>query len=106
MEKILIMHADCDQGPSTTAVRIAASSKANPFAAISAGVASLWGEQHGGATETCLEMFRNIGTVENVQAYVQSCKNKQHKLWGFGHRVFKAYDPRAAILKEMLLELK
>ena len=66
MEKIFILHAECEQGPSTTAVRMAGSSLANPFAAISAGIASLWGNQHGGAAEECLEMFKTIGKKENV----------------------------------------
>jgi len=66
MEKIFILHADCEQGPSTTAVRMAGSSYANPFAAISAGIASLWGNQHGGAAEECLAMFSKIGKLENI----------------------------------------
>lgn len=102
MEKIFILHADCDQGPSTTAVRIAGSSLANPFATISAGIASLWGTQHGGADEECLEMFRKIGSKDKVAPYLDSCKSKQGRLWGFGHRIFKAYDPRAAIIKKMI----
>jgi len=69
-EKLFILHADCDQGPSTTAVRIAGSSLANPFAAISAGIASLWGPMHGGATEVCLKMFEDIGSVENIPAFL------------------------------------
>ena len=103
-EKIFILHADCDQGPSTTAVRIAGSSLANPFAAISAGISSLWGSQHGGATEEVMAMCRQIGSVDNVADFITRCKNKETKLWGFGHRVFKAYDPRAKITKELLLQ--
>ena len=105
MEKIFIMHAECEQGPSTTAVRIAGSSLANPFATISAGIASLWGSQHGGAAEESLEMFRQIGSKENVGEFLARCQaSKDVRVWGFGHRVFKAYDPRAAILKELLTE--
>jgi len=104
-EKLFILHAECDQGPSTTAVRIAGSSLANPFAAISAGIASLWGPQHGGATEVCLKMFSDIGSVENIPEFLQKVKDdKNTLLYGFGHRIFKAYDPRAKILKKMLLD--
>jgi len=107
MEKIFILHAECDQGPSTTAVRIAGSSLANPFAAISAGIASLWGPQHGGATEVCLKMFHDIGSVENIPAFLEKCKSdKGTLLYGFGHRVLKEYDPRAKILKNLLLDFR
>lgn len=106
-EKLFIMHAECDQGPSTTAVRIAGSSLANPFAAISAGISSLWGTQHGGATEVCLEMFEKIGSAENVSEFLEKVKkDKQHLLYGFGHRIFKSYDPRARIIKKMLLDYR
>ena len=104
-EKIFILHADCDQGPSTTAVRIAGSSLANPFAAISGGIASLWGPQHGGATEECLKMFEEIGSVENIPEFLTKCKDdKSVRLYGFGHRIFKNYDPRAKVLKQILLD--
>ena len=106
-EKLFILHAECDQGPSTTAVRIAGSSLANPFASISAGIASLWGPMHGGATEVCLKMFEDIGSVENIPAFLQKCKDDKHTLlFGFGHRVFKKYDPRARILKNLLLDFR
>jgi citrate synthase len=107
-EKLFILHAECDQGPSTTAVRMAGSSLANPFAAISAGISSLWGTQHGGATEVCLQMFEEIGTKENIPAFLEKCKTKQTKtlLYGFGHRIFKSYDPRAKVLKKMLIDFR
>ena len=89
MDKIFILHADNDQGPSTTAVRIAGSSLANPFAAISAGIASLWGPTHGGANEECLKMFSEIGDVKNIPTFIETIKNKQTKLMGFGHRIYK-----------------
>uniref|UniRef100_A0A7S3IQ05 Citrate synthase n=1 Tax=Strombidium inclinatum TaxID=197538 RepID=A0A7S3IQ05_9SPIT len=105
MEKIFILHADCEQGPSTTAVRMAGSSLANPFAAISAGIASLWGSQHGGAAEECLKMFREIKSIDNIPEFINQCKHdKAKRLWGFGHRIFKAYDPRATILKDLLID--
>ena len=103
MEKIFILHAECDQGPSTTAVRIAGSSLANPFAAISAGIGSLWGPQHGGAAEECVNTFKSIGSIDRIPAFLEKCKkDKETRLWGFGHRVFKNYDPRAKILKELI----
>jgi citrate synthase len=105
MDKVFILHADNDQGPSTTAVRIAGSSLANPFAAIAAGIASLWGPAHGGANEECLTMFENIGSVKNIEKFMESVKNKETRLMGFGHRVYKCYDPRAKILKKMCIDL-
>lgn len=105
MEKIFILHAECDQGPSTTAVRIAGSSLANPFAAISAGIGSLWGSQHGGAAEECIKIFQSIGSIDKIPAFLEKCKkDKETRLWGFGHRVFKNYDPRAKILKDLIRE--
>jgi citrate synthase len=80
-------------------VRIAGSSLANPFAAIAAGIASLWGPMHGGANEYCLQMFEDIGEVRNIPNFIETVKNKQAKLMGFGHRIYKNYDPRAKILK-------
>jgi len=103
MEKVFIIHTDNDQGPSTTAVRIAGSSLANPFACISAGIASLWGPAHGGANEACLEMFEQIGSVEEVPRFIEKVANKQALLWGFGHRVYKEIDPRAKLLKDLCL---
>mmetsp|Transcript_32807 Transcript_32807/g.32032 ORF Transcript_32807/g.32032 Transcript_32807/m.32032 type:complete len:109 (+) Transcript_32807:791-1117(+) len=105
LDKIFILHADNDQGPSTTAVRIAGSSLANPFAVMSAGIASLWGPAHGGANEECLRMMEAIGSVENIPAFITKVKNRETRLMGFGHRVYKNYDPRAKILKEMCFKL-
>ena len=85
-------------------MRIAGSSLANPYAAISAGIGSLWGKQHGGASEECVEMFKQIGSKEKVAEFIQKCKNKEVRLWGFGHRVFKAYDPRAFIIKQLIFD--
>ena len=106
MEKLFILHAECDQGPSTTSVRVAGSSLANPYAAISAGVGSLKGDQHGGATEQCLLQFETIGSKENIPQFLEQAKDKKSKtlLYGFGHRVFKAYDPRAIEIKSMIFE--
>ena len=104
-EKLFILHADNDQGPSTTAVRIAGSSLANPFASISAGIASLWGPLHGGANEDQLNTFDEIGSVKNIPAYLEKVKNKEKKLTGFGHRIYKTYDPRALIIKQLCKDL-
>lgn len=98
-EKIFILHADNDQGPSTTAVRIAGSSLANPFASISAGIASLWGPLHGGANEEQLNTFAEIGSPDNIAAYLEKVKGKEKKLTGFGHRIYKAHDPRSLLIK-------
>jgi len=95
LEKMFILYADSDQAPSTTAVRIAGSSRANPYATIGAGIASLWGPQHGGAAEDCLKMLKKIEKVENVKDYIEKCKAKKERIWGFGHRVLKGYDERA-----------
>eukprot|EP00347_Sterkiella_histriomuscorum_P019425 403341672 len=104
-EKIFILHADNDQGPSTTTVRIAGSSLANPFACISAGVASLWGPMHGGANEEQMDIFQDIGSEENIPKFLDQVKRKEKKLMGFGHRIYKSYDPRAKIIKQMCFEL-
>jgi citrate synthase len=100
-EKIFILHADNDQGPSTTAVRIAGSSLANPFASISAGIASLWGPLHGGANEEQLITFAEIGSADKIPEYLEQVKRKEKKLTGFGHRIYKTYDPRALIIKKL-----
>ncbi len=102
MDRIFILHADHEQNASTSTVRLAGSSQANPFACIAAGVASLWGPAHGGANQACLEMLREIGTPDRVGEYVNRAKDKDdpYRLMGFGHRVYKNYDPRAAVLKE------
>ncbi|GHD58981.1 citrate synthase [Jeongeupia chitinilytica] len=100
LDRILILHADHEQNASTSTVRLAGSSGANPFACIAAGIACLWGPSHGGANEAVLKMLDEIGSVENVPAFMEGVKNKTHKLMGFGHRVYKNMDPRAAIMKE------
>ncbi len=100
MDKILVLHADHEQNASTSTVRIAGSSQANPFACIAAGIASLWGPAHGGANQAVLEMLDDIGSVENIPEYIEGVKNKQRRLMGFGHRVYKNYDPRATVMRE------
>lgn len=102
MDKIFILHADHEQNASTSTVRLAGSSGANPFACIAAGIASLWGPAHGGANEACLNMLNEIGTVENIPEYVRRAKDKNDpfRLMGFGHRVYKNFDPRAKVLQE------
>ena len=101
MDKILILHADHEQNASTSTVRIAGSSGANPFACIAAGIASLWGPAHGGANEAVLKMLSEIGTVDRIGEFVNKAKDKNdpYRLFGFGHRVYKNYDPRAAVMR-------
>lgn len=101
MDKILILHADHEQNASTSTVRIAGSSQANPFACIASGIASLWGPAHGGANQAVLEMLREIGHKDNIPEYLEKAKDKNDpfRLMGFGHRVYKNYDPRATVLK-------
>ena len=101
MDTIFILHADHEQNASTSTVRLAGSSGANPFACIAAGVSSLWGPAHGGANQAALEMLEEIGSTKNINKYIKKAKNKKDpfKLMGFGHRVYKNYDPRAKILK-------
>ena len=102
MDLIMILHADHEQNASTSTVRLAGSSGANPFACISAGIASLWGPSHGGANEAVLSMLTDIGSVKNIPEFLSEVKDKgQHtKLMGFGHRVYKNYDPRAKIIQQ------
>ncbi|MBF0583433.1 MAG: citrate (Si)-synthase [Magnetococcales bacterium] len=102
MDQILILHADHEQNASTSTVRLAGSSEANPFAAVSAGIGALWGPAHGGANEAVLTMLHQIGSVDNVDAFIKRAKDPDDpfRLMGFGHRVYKNYDPRARILKE------
>ncbi len=102
MDKIFILHADHEQNASTSTVRLAGSSQANPFACISAGIASLWGPSHGGANQAVLEMLDEIGCIENIPKYIEKAKDKNDpfRLMGFGHRVYKNFDPRANVLKE------
>jgi len=102
MDRIFILHADHEQNASTSTVRIAGSSGANPFACISAGISSLWGPAHGGANEAVLNMLQQIGHKDNIPEYLERAKNKDDpfRLMGFGHRVYKNYDPRAGVLKK------
>jgi citrate synthase len=110
LERIFILHADHEQNASTSTVRLAGSSGANPFACISAGIAALWGPAHGGANEAALNMLEEIGDVSRVKEYVQGVKDKKYRLMGFGHRVYKNMDPRASVMRqtchEVLSELK
>ena len=107
MDRILILHADHEQNASTSTVRLAGSSGANPFACIAAGVASLWGPAHGGANEAVLNMLKEIGTKDNVNNCVKRAKDKNDnfRLMGFGHRVYKNYDPRARIMSRTCHEV-
>ena len=107
LDRILILHADHEQNASTSTVRTAGSSGANPFACISAGVASLWGPAHGGANEAVLKMLAEIGDVEHIGAYIKRVKEKDNHamLYGFGHRVYKNYDPRAKIIQKTCHEV-
>ncbi len=100
LDRILILHADHEQNASTSTVRLAGSSGANPFACIAAGIACLWGPAHGGANEAVLKMLDEIGDVSHVEDFMQGVKDKRHRLMGFGHRVYKNMDPRAAIMKQ------
>jgi citrate synthase len=107
LDKIFILHADHEQNASTSTVRLAGSSGANPFACIAAGVACLWGPAHGGANEAALKMLTEIGTVENIPKYIARAKDKNDpfRLMGFGHRVYKNYDPRAKIMQKTCHEV-
>lgn len=100
MRKLFILHADHEQNASTSTVRLAASSGANPFACISAGIASLWGPSHGGANEAVLTMLDEIGSVENIPEFIEGVKKKKYRLMGFGHRVYRNYDPRAKVIQK------
>ncbi len=102
MDKIMILHADHEQNASTSTVRLAGSSAANPFACIAAGVAALWGPAHGGANEAALKMLKQIGTPDRIPEFIKKAKDKNDpfRLMGFGHRVYKNYDPRAAVMRE------
>ncbi|TRX56562.1 citrate synthase [Thalassomonas sp. M1454] len=107
MDRIFILHADHEQNASTSTVRLAGSSGANPYACIAAGVASLWGPAHGGANEACLTMLEEIGSVDRVDEYVAKAKDKADpfRLMGFGHRVYKNFDPRATVMRETCHEV-
>ena len=107
MDRIFTLHADHEQNASTSTVRLAGSSGANPYACIAAGVASLWGPAHGGANEACLRMLEQIGDISNVDKYVLKAKDKDDsfRLMGFGHRVYKNFDPRATVMRETCHEV-
>ncbi len=105
MDRIFILHADHEQNASTSTVRLAGSSGANPFACIAAGIACLWGPSHGGANEEALNMLKEIGTVDRIPEYVQGVKDRKYKLMGFGHRVYKNYDPRAKVMQKTCHEV-
>jgi hypothetical protein len=102
MDRIFTLHADHEQNASTSTVRLASSSGANPFACIAAGIACLWGPAHGGANQACLEMLREIGTPDRIPEFIARAKDKNDpfRLMGFGHRVYKNFDPRAKVMKE------
>lgn len=102
MDRIFILHADHEQNASTSTVRLASSSGANPFACIAAGIACLWGPAHGGANQACLEMLKKIGSVDKIPGYIKRAKDPgdPFRLMGFGHRVYKNFDPRAAVMKK------
>ncbi len=102
MDRIFTLHADHEQNASTSTVRLASSSGANPFACIAAGIACLWGPAHGGANQACLEMLREIGSPDQIPEYIARAKDKDDpfRLMGFGHRVYKNHDPRAKVMKQ------
>ena len=102
LDRIMMLHADHEQNASTSTVRLAGSSGANPFACIAAGIACLWGPAHGGANQAALEQLREIGTVDRIPEFIKAAKDKNSgiRLMGFGHRVYKNFDPRATVLKE------
>ncbi len=107
MDRIFILHADHEQNASTSTVRLSGSSDANPFACIAAGIASLWGPAHGGANEACLNMLEEIGSVDRIDEFVARAKDKDDpfRLMGFGHRVYKNYDPRATVMRQTCHEV-
>jgi citrate synthase len=107
LDRIFILHADHEQNASTSTVRLAGSSGANPFACIAAGIACLWGPAHGGANEAALNMLREIGTVDRIPEYIARAKDKNDpfRLMGFGHRVYKNYDPRATVMQKTVREV-
>ena len=107
MDRIFTLHADHEQNCSTSTVRLAGSSGANPFACIAAGIASLWGPAHGGANEACLRMLKEIGDVDRIPEFIERAKDKNDpfRLMGFGHRVYKNFDPRAKVMRESAHEV-
>jgi citrate synthase len=107
LDRIFTLHADHEQNASTTTVRVAGSTGANPFACISSGIAALWGPAHGGANEACLNMLKEIGDSSNIEHYIKRAKDKDDpfRLMGFGHRVYKNYDPRAKVMQQTCHEV-
>jgi citrate synthase len=107
LDRIFILHADHEQNASTSTVRLVGSTGASPYAAIAAGIASLWGPAHGGANEAVVNMLREIGSVDRIPEFLDRAKdrNDPFRLMGFGHRVYKHYDPRAAVLRESAHEV-
>jgi citrate synthase len=107
MDRIFLLHADHEQNASTSTVRLASSSGANPFACIAAGIACLWGPAHGGANEAALKMLQEIGTVDRIPEFIRRAKDKNdnYRLMGFGHRVYKNYDPRAKVMQKTCKEV-
>jgi len=105
MDRIFTLHADHEQNASTSTVRLAGSSGANPFACIAAGIACLWGPSHGGANEEALTMLQEIGTPDKIPEFIQGVKDRKYKLMGFGHRVYKNYDPRAKVMQQSAYEV-
>ena len=107
MDRIFLLHADHEQNASTSTVRLAGSTGANPFASVAAGIAALWGPSHGGANEAVLNMLDEIGSVENIPEYVRRAKDKDDpfRIMGFGHRVYKNYDPRAKVMQQTCHEV-
>jgi citrate synthase len=107
VDRILMLHADHEQNASTSTVRLAGSSGANPFACIAAGIASLWGPSHGGANEAVINMLNEIGGKQNIPGFLSRVKDKQDhtRLMGFGHRVYKNYDPRAKVMRQTCHEV-
>ncbi len=107
LDRIFTVHADHEQNASTSSVRLAGSSGANPYACIAAGIASLWGPAHGGANEACLRMLEEIGSVDRIPEFIERAKDKNDpfRLSGFGHRVYKSYDPRATVMRETCHEV-
>ena len=107
IDKILILHADHEQNASTSTVRLAGSSGANPYACIASGIASLWGPAHGGANEAVLKMLDEIGSVDQIDKYIKKAQDKSDsfRLMGFGHRVYKSHDPRATVMRKTCHEV-
>jgi len=105
LNRIFVLHADHEQNASTSTVRLAGSTNANPFACVSAGIAALWGPAHGGANEAVLKMLGEIGDAENIPAYIEKVKKGEVRLMGFGHRVYKNFDPRSGVMRKTCHEV-